>query len=89
MLSYGHMMVKKGVPTAHHSRNNGYNPVRNSYTRPDKGSQFTTLSMGSESFIYCVVMRRLTGDLNEKNRTNQQVDGCCKALSKNRKAQAG
>ena len=31
----------------------------------------------------------LTGDLNEKNRTNQQADGCCKALSKNRKAQAG
>ena len=56
MLSYGHMMVKKGVPTAHHSRNNGYNPVRNSYTRPDKGSQFTTLSMDSESFIYSVVM---------------------------------
>jgi hypothetical protein len=55
-------MAKRGVFTAHHSRNNGHNPIRNSYKRPDKGSQFTTLSMDSESFIYSVVMEIQQGD---------------------------
>ncbi len=56
------MMAKRGVFTAHPTRNNGYNPIRNSYKRPDKGSQFTTLSMDSESFIYSVVMEIQQGD---------------------------
>ena len=56
------MMVKNGVFTVTHTQNNGYNPIRNSYKRPDKGSQFTTLSMDSESFIYSVVMEIQQGD---------------------------
>ena len=57
MLSYGHTMVKRGVFTAHHTRNlNGHYTIRNTYKRPNKGSQFTALSMDSESFIYSVVM---------------------------------
>ena len=55
-------MVKKGVFTAHHRRNDGYNSIRNSNKRPDKGSQFTTLSMDSKSFIYSVVMGQYQGD---------------------------
>ena len=62
MLSYGHMMAKKGVLIADLLRNNGYNTIRNSYKRPNKGSQFTTLSMDSESFIYSVVMEIQQGD---------------------------
>ena len=41
---------------------NGYYTVRNSNKRPTKGSQFTTLSMDSESFIYSVVMDKYQGD---------------------------
>ena len=37
-------------------KSNGYYTVRNTNKRPTKGSQFTTLSMGSESLIYWVVM---------------------------------
>jgi hypothetical protein len=49
--------------TAHHTRkNNGYNTIRNSTERPNKGPQFTTLSMDSESFIYSVVMEIQQGD---------------------------
>ena len=56
-------MVKAGVFTAHHTRkSNGHNTIRNSNKRPDKGSQFTTLSMDSESFIYSVVMDKYQGD---------------------------
>ena len=56
-------MVKAGVFTAHHTRkNNGYNTIRNSTERPNKGPQFTTLSMDSESFIYSVVMEIQQGD---------------------------
>ena len=56
------MMAKKGVLIADLLRNNGYNTIRNSYKRPNKGSQFTTLSMDSESFIYSVVMEIQQGD---------------------------
>jgi hypothetical protein len=56
-------MGKQGVFTAHHTRkNNGYNTIRNSTERPNKGPQFTTLSMDSESFIYSVVMEIQQGD---------------------------
>ena len=57
MLSYGHTMVKNGVFTVIHIHKNGYYTFRNTIERPNKGSQFTTLSMDSESLIYSVVMR--------------------------------
>ena len=41
---------------------NGYYTIRNSNKRPTKGSQFTTLGMDSESFIYSVVMWDSQGD---------------------------
>ena len=45
-----------------YKENNGYNTIRNSTERPNKGPQFTTLSMDSESFIYSVVMEIQQGD---------------------------
>ena len=50
-------MVKKDVSIVVHTQNNGYYTFRNTTERPNKSSQFTTLSMDSESLIYSVVMR--------------------------------